>query len=222
MKIVHRVSCLAILLASIAVSNAVFAQGGGGGATGGTTGATGGLGTTTGTGTTAGTGTTNRGTSTSSSSQSSTSGTGTTSSLLGGTTRQFADVGAAGTTGGTTARGGTGGISAGGRGGLSTQGLNQLGTTSSSSQSKPTVRTRMRSEVTVAPRSEAVTRGIVQQRAGQSYSQPRFDGVATSFNGPTTVIGGTVANEKDRRMAELIMRLEPGVSRIENRIIVSP
>ena len=31
---------------------------------------------------------------------------------------------------------------------------------------------------------------------------------------------GTVTSEKDRRMSELLMRLEPGVSAIENRVVV--
>ncbi len=62
-----------------------------------------------------------------------------------------------------------------------------------------------------------------QQQAARSMNQPRFSrvGIAAGSNG-AMVLRGTVASESDRRMAELLMRLEPGVRSIDNQIVVAP
>jgi hypothetical protein len=40
------------------------------------------------------------------------------------------------------------------------------------------------------------------------------------MDGATAILTGTAASEKDRRMSELLMRLEPGVRRIDNQVVI--
>lgn len=49
-----------------------------------------------------------------------------------------------------------------------------------------------------------------------------YSGVQVQINDRTAILQGSVANEGDRRMSELLMRLEPGVNRVQNRISVAP
>jgi hypothetical protein len=138
--------------------------------------------------------------------------------------RRFSDVGAGTGTGGVglgTGRG-IGGFGGGGFGGLSPFGLNPFGNGANSSQAKPTLRTTLRSEVAVPARPVAVTQAVSQQRASRSFAQPRFRGVNVEMNNAAAVLRGTVASEADRRMAELVLRLEPGVSQIDNQLVVAP
>lgn len=138
--------------------------------------------------------------------------------------RRFSDVGT--TTGGGlgTARGtgGFGGFGGGGFGGLSPFGMNPFGNRAGSSQAKPKLRTSLRSEVVVPDRPMAATQAITLQRVSRSYAQPRFRGVNVEVNGTGTVLRGTVASEADRRMAEMVVRLEPGVSQVDNQLVVAP
>jgi hypothetical protein len=131
-----------------------------------------------------------------------------------------ANGGAAGGLGGARGLSG-GGLGGGGLGGLG--GLSSLfgGLNSQSQQNtKPAVRTRLRSAVVVAPRSPQV----VQQRAGQriqTFSQPGLGGMNVTMEGRRAVVTGVVADDRQRRMSELLLRLEPGVSEIDNRIEVA-
>ncbi|MFG0254345.1 MAG: BON domain-containing protein [Rhodopirellula sp. JB053] len=111
----------------------------------------------------------------------------------------------------------------------------------SSSNSTPPIRTRLRSGVqipagtmsnrvprqisaqsrfqaagTLQPRGEGLA-GVAGGYAGNPYS-----GVNVQLQNGTAVLQGNVASEKDRRMSELLMRLEPGVSSVQNRISVAP
>ena len=131
-------------------------------------------------------------------------------------------AGAAGSARGATGAGGASGLSGGAGLGTGSLGLNQFGTNSGSSDTNPSVRTRLSSGVAVAPRFQASSPAIVQQNASRNMAQTRFRGVGITVTDSATVIGGTVKNESDRRMAELLLRLEPGVSRVENRITVAP
>jgi hypothetical protein len=137
--------------------------------------------------------------------------------------RRFSDVGTTtgGAAGGLGGLGGMRGFGGGGLGGLSPFGLNPFGAGAGSTEQKSTIRTRLKSEVVVPPRSVAVTSANSQQRMNRSYGQPRFRGVGAQVTENGTVLSGTVATEADRRMAELMMRLEPGVNRIDNQIIVA-
>lgn len=40
--------------------------------------------------------------------------------------------------------------------------------------------------------------------------------------GRTAVLSGVASTQQDRRMSELLMRLEPGVYAIQNNVVVRP
>jgi hypothetical protein len=126
--------------------------------------------------------------------------------------------------------GGVGGFSAGGIGGGGLGafgglgGLNSLfgGGLGGSTQSKPIIRTRIRSAIKVDPISPARVQQMATTTLRQSPVQRRLPGVNVQMLGRTAVVSGTVSNQSDRRMAELLLRLEPGVSQVDNRVVVSP
>ncbi|MBB3210409.1 hypothetical protein FHS27_006256 [Rhodopirellula rubra] len=110
-----------------------------------------------------------------------------------------------------------------------------------SSNSTPPIRTRLRSRVELPasvmqsrlPRQAVAenrfrTAGTLKPRtnvgSGASFGTAAnaYSGVNVQIQDQTAILNGTVANESDRRMSELLMRLEPGVSKVQNRISVSP
>ncbi|MGV3483004.1 MAG: BON domain-containing protein [Planctomycetaceae bacterium] len=212
---------IAVFAVAFATANMVSAQsmGRGGSTTGGS-----GFGTTNGSSTN---GSTNGGQGSTSGSARQNAGGGDTESIGRDSDRTLSDVGtqtngARTGLGGLGALGGLGGFGGGGFGGLSPFGLNPFGTGANAAEAKPTIRTRLRSEVVVPPRAPLVTQSTLQYQVSRSLSQPRFQGVGATFNGSTAIIAGTVRSEQDRRMAELLLRLEPGVSQIDNQIRVVP
>jgi hypothetical protein len=139
------------------------------------------------------------------------------------------DVGTAGAagTGGLGGLGGLGGFGGGrglgGFGGLSPFGANPFGTNNAAS-AKPSIRTRL---VNGVERLESMPQGAsiaampIRQislapvsRIVNNHSIAVVDGVAT--------LTGEAKSAKDRRMAELILKLEPGIVKVDNRIVVSP
>ena len=102
-------------------------------------------------------------------------------------------------------------------------GLSQaFGGAGQSSSQKPAIRVRLRSAVQVAPLSNNQIQRSAVQTLSQAPSRVNVQGVNVSINQGTAVLNGTVRSEKDRRMSELLMRLEPGVRRVENRVVVLP
>jgi hypothetical protein len=67
---------------------------------------------------------------------------------------------------------------------------------------------------------------LVQQSASMRFrslpNRPQLRGINVAMQGRTAVISGVVGSEGDRRMSELLMRLEPGVSRVDNQVLVIP
>ncbi|QDT12115.1 BON domain-containing protein [Stieleria marina] len=121
--------------------------------------------------------------------------------------------------GGTSAFGGGGG-GFGGFGGLG--GLFGGGGFGQGSQSaKPLIRTRLRSAVTFTARPTQQVQANANQRFVQLPQQRGLQNVQINMVGRTAVINGTASSDRDRRMAELLMRLEPGVSQIQNNVQVS-
>jgi len=141
--------------------------------------------------------------------------------------RLLQDVGTTGTTGGAGGLSGLGGLGGGrgfgGFGGLSSLGLNPFGT-SSTTTTKPTIRTRLVNGVepiSAVMGQTTVAAGVPRQMVSvpvskivNGYSIAVVDGVAT--------LSGVAKSAKDRRMAELVLKLEPGVDKIDNRIVVAP
>ena len=125
--------------------------------------------------------------------------------------------------GGTSAFGG-GGL--GGLGGLfgGGGGLNNLfngGANQGSSQH--VIRTRLRSAVSVAPLNPAAVqqKATVRLRSIPAVNN-NFSRVNVNVQGRSAVMTGVVGSDRERRMSELLLRLEPGVRDVENRVTVSP
>jgi len=123
----------------------------------------------------------------------------------------------------TTGGGGFGGFGGvGGLGGFG--GMNNLlrGGQTGSQASQPAIRTRLRSAVEVAPVPSSNLQQTANSRLQRLPGNDQLRGVNVTVDGRTAVVDGVVPDDRSRRMSELLLRLEPGVSRIENRVTVSP
>lgn len=137
----------------------------------------------------------------------------------------FSDVSAA------TGRSGTGGARAGGLGGLGgfgggLGGLGRLGNlfgnlNTQSTSSKPVIRTRLRSAINIPAMPPAQVQQTATRRFESLTSRPQLQGIQVTMEGRTAIIRGEVRSVSDRRMSELLMRLEPGVSRVDNQVVVA-
>ncbi|TWU42814.1 BON domain-containing protein [Novipirellula artificiosorum] len=122
-----------------------------------------------------------------------------------------------------SSRSSLGGGMAGGMGGLGGfSSLFGIGNATGGGASKPVIRTRLRSAVQFQPSSPALVQQIANLRMQTLPSTSRMPGVNVRVDGQTAILGGTVRSERDRRMSELLLRLEPGVRNVENRIQISP
>ena len=132
---------------------------------------------------------------------------------------------AAESTGGPTGGGGAGG-GFGGGGGLG--GLGGLfgglggafGGQGASSQ-KPIIRVRIRAAVGLPPRPSADVQRSATRTLSSAPRRSGVNGVNVTMQGGTAILRGAVASDWERRMSELLIRLEPGVKRVDNRVIVA-
>ncbi|MCS7470496.1 BON domain-containing protein [Stieleria sp. ICT_E10.1] len=124
-----------------------------------------------------------------------------------------------GTAGRTTGGAGGGGFGGGGLGGLFGALGGAFGGQGTSSQ-KPIIRVRLRSAIEVPPRAASEVQQSARRALNSLPPSSRIRGVNVTMNGPTAILSGTVASEKDRRMSELLMRLEPGVKQVDNQVVV--
>ncbi|QDV43622.1 BON domain protein [Stieleria neptunia] len=131
----------------------------------------------------------------------------------------IAAEGGAGTAGRTTGGAGGGGFGGGGLGGLFGALGGAFGGHGTSSQ-KPIIRVRLRSAIEVPPRAASEVQQSARRALNSLPPNRRIRGVNVTMNGPTAILSGTVASEKDRRMSELLMRLEPGVKQVDNQVVV--
>ena len=123
----------------------------------------------------------------------------------------------------------TGGTNAGGRGGGVGGGFGGLGglfgglfgnAGQGASSTQPTVRVRLRSAVDVSPLQPSAVQQSAMQRFTTLPGQRSLPSVNVTMQGRTAILSGNVQSNRDRRMSQLLMRLEPGVSNVENRINV--
>ncbi|HBJ39184.1 MAG TPA: BON domain-containing protein, partial [Planctomycetaceae bacterium] len=132
-----------------------------------------------------------------------------------------AGTGVAGGLGGLGGLGGGRGL--GGFGGLSPFGANPFGTNNAAS-AKPSIRTRLVNGVEpIASMSQGVVATGVAPR--QIFSAPVsriVDGYSIAVVDGVATLSGVARSAKDRRMAELVLKLEPGINKIDNRIVVAP
>lgn len=138
----------------------------------------------------------------------------------------FSDVSAASGGGGNARGGGLGGLGGfgGGFGGGGFGGLGNLfgNLNNQSSSSKPIIRVRMRSAINVPLKPPTQVQQTATRRFRSLANRPQLNGIQVQMNGRTAVISGSVGSERDRRMSELLIRLEPGVSSVDNQVVVSP
>ncbi len=92
----------------------------------------------------------------------------------------------------------------------------------SAKSERPALRTRLRSAIAASPLPPAQIQRTASARFQTLASRPQLRGVRVNMQGRTAVIEGTVRSDSDRRMSELLMRLEPGISGIENRLTIQP
>ena len=138
-------------------------------------------------------------------------------------------VGATGATGsgfsGAGASSGTAGrssISFGGLGG-GFGGLQSLfgGFGGQTQNSQPAIRTRLRAAINVERPATLVVERAVATRF-QQMSRPEFRTVKVQVVEGRGILTGVVASQRDRRMSELLLRLEPGIREIDNQLAVQP
>ena len=114
--------------------------------------------------------------------------------------------------------GGLGGLFGGGGGGLGGIFGGNFG--GGGQANTPTIRTRLRSAIQVAPIPAQQVQFNANQRIVQLPQRQGMQNVQVNMVGRTAVIQGTAASDRDRRMAELLMRLEPGVSQVQNNVTI--
>ncbi|MEM8668894.1 MAG: BON domain-containing protein [Planctomycetota bacterium] len=122
------------------------------------------------------------------------------------------------------AGGGLGGV--GGLGGLGGgfQALGNLfggGNFGQSQSNRPVLRTRLRSAVAGPSLAPAMVQQVVTARFQSLETRPQLQSINVRMEGRTAVLTGTVPTRSDRRMSEMLMRLEPGVSTVVNQIAVT-
>lgn len=132
----------------------------------------------------------------------------------------FSDVGANAAGGGATGVGGLGGLGGfggfgGGFGGFGNAFGGQFGGIGSD---RPIIRTRIRSAVVLAPTAVSGLRASAATRLSRIPTRTRLSAIRVTMQGSTAVLDGQSITEPDRRMGQLLMNLEPGVRRVENRI----
>ena len=121
--------------------------------------------------------------------------------------------------------GGFGGFGGGGFGGGGFGGLGNLfgnrGFGNTNQSTTPSIRTRLRSAIDVAPMPQQRVESNANQRFVRIPRQQGISNVGVNVVGRTAILRGAVSSERERRMSELLMRLEPGVSTIQNEIVVA-
>lgn len=141
-----------------------------------------------------------------------------------GTTGTGFSVVDAGNGGGRAATtGGIGGLGGGGFGGLgSLFGLGGPGAGGGAQSTRPPLRTRLRSAINVPLTPPSVVQNTVRQSFQTIPNQPQLRGINITMRGKTAVISGVVNTDRDRRMSELLLRLQPGVGSVDNQVVVAP
>jgi hypothetical protein len=129
-----------------------------------------------------------------------------------------------GTTGG--GRGGRGGAAGGGYGantGVGGANINRTTSTtaftpSTAYRSSPSFATRIAFAVP-APAPRATVQANLQQMIGSAEQLPSRTGIKVQWDGDTIVLRGQVSNNEERRVAESLILLEPGVRTVRNELV---
>jgi hypothetical protein len=114
---------------------------------------------------------------------------------------------------------GMGGMGAMG-GGMGAFGASPFGAGGAAAQ-PPSIRTRLRADIQIPPQQIQVNQARVQRQINAAPMQRLVNGFSVSIRDGVATMVGTAPTERDRRMAELVLRLEPGVRQINNQIVVA-
>ncbi|TVP96927.1 MAG: BON domain-containing protein [Planctomycetaceae bacterium] len=140
--------------------------------------------------------------------------------------RRFMDAGEAGAAGGMAAMRGMGAMGGmrgaggmGGFGGMNPFGANPFGANNAAAQPKVRLRLQGQVEVPAQQRQAALARN--QQQLRNSQIRRLVNGFDVSLDQGVATINGVAATAKDKRMAELMLKLEPGVRQVDNQIVVA-
>ena len=84
----------------------------------------------------------------------------------------------------------------------------------------PAVRVRLQPIFTYVRPADADLQAVLQTRFDRTLPT-RGDSVSVDMRDGVVVLRGAAVSERDRRLAEQMAALQPGVSRVENRIVVT-
>lgn len=123
-------------------------------------------------------------------------------------------------------RSGMGGMGMGmgmsmGMGGMNSRGMNsQFGQQNNSRNSKATIRATVKVRFPHTKVPPARVAQTVSARWNRIPLPEKFNGVDLNFENGVATLTGNVATAEDKRMAEKLILLEPGVSSVQNRLEV--
>ena len=81
---------------------------------------------------------------------------------------------------------------------------------------------RLKVDFGFAPRPTAQVSTELTLRLESSLALAGTGSIEVSKEGGKAILRGQVASERDRRLARLLLLLEPGISTVENQLIVGP
>lgn len=116
---------------------------------------------------------------------------------------------------------GMGGLGGMGFGGMNSRGMNsQFGQQSNSQNQKNTIRATVKVRFPYErPAATQVSR-TVMSRWNRIPLPEKFKGVSLNFENGVATLSGKVATLEEKRMAEKLILLEPGVSSVQNQLEV--
>ncbi len=108
-----------------------------------------------------------------------------------------------------------------GMGGMNSRGMNsQFGQQNNSRNSKATIRATVKVRFPHTKVPPARVAQTVSARWNRIPLPEKFNGVDLNFENGVATLTGNVATAEDKRMAEKLILLEPGVSSVQNRLEV--
>lgn len=102
------------------------------------------------------------------------------------------------------------------------QGLNQAGRTTRAGNVKTTLRPQQRVAFDYAPPTEATTQRSLQAQFSGERSGASLKGVDVNLENGVAVLRGSVDSDESRKLAAIMARLEPGVSKVRDELVVPP
>jgi osmotically-inducible protein OsmY len=103
--------------------------------------------------------------------------------------------------------------------------LNEMrdrGNRGGSGERTPPVRVKLRPAFEMSPDTMAQVTSEVQSRLATSLAEQGVADSRVSSDGRAMTLEGRVATEHQKALIEKMLSLEPGVSTIENRLVVDP